>query len=212
MTTITKKQKAILDYIQDFQEDHGFSPSYREIANHFDLSSIATVFQHIKNLENRGYIRIEENEARSIEIVDTSIPTNNVSVDVIPEIATDMIPLAGLITAGEPIEAVEEKEMISVPATITSGPDDYFALRVKGDSMIEDGIFNGDCVIIRRTNTANNGDVVVALLENQFATLKRFYREKDHIRLQPANASMEPFRIKGNVKIQGVLKGLIRKY
>lgn len=211
MSTLTKKQKQILDFIHDFQRDHGYSPSYREIATRFDLSSVATVFQHIKNLEKRGYVRIVENEARSIELVEasSSIPEN---IEQVPELALDMIPLAGVITAGQPIEAIEEKEMISVPLSLTREPGEFFALKVKGESMIEDGIFDGDFVILKKQDVAHDGDIVVALIENEYATLKRYYKEKDHIRLQPANATMEPFRIKGEVKIQGKLMGLIRKY
>jgi repressor LexA len=211
MSTLTKKQKQILDFIHDFQKDHGYSPSYREIASRFGLSSVATVFQHIKNLEQRGYVTISENEARSIELVESSqsIPEN---IQQVPELAIDMIPLAGVITAGQPIEAIEEKEMISVPMNITREPGEFFALKVRGESMIEDGIFDGDYVILKKQDAANDGDIVVALIENEYATLKRYYKEKDHIRLQPANSSMEPFRIKGDVKVQGRLMGLIRKY
>lgn len=211
MSTLTKKQKQILDFIHEFQRDHGYSPSYREIASHFDLSSVATVFQHVKNLEKRGFVTIAENEARSIEIIESeaAIPEN---VTEVPELALDMIPLAGVITAGQPIEAIEEKEMLSVPLSLTREPGEFFALRVKGQSMIEDGIFDGDLVILKKQDFAQNGDIVVALIENEYATLKRYYKEKDHIRLQPANATMEPFRIKGDVKVQGKLMGLIRQY
>ncbi len=211
MSTLTKKQKQILDFIHEFQRDHGYSPSYREIASHFGLSSVATVFQHIKNLEKRGFVVIAENEARSIELVEaeSAIPAN---IEQVPELALDMIPLAGVITAGQPIEAIEEKEMISVPLHLTQEPGEFFALKVKGVSMIEDGILDGDYVILKKQDTANNGDIVVALIENEYATLKRYYKEKDHIRLQPANSTMEPFRIKGNVQVQGKLMGLIRKY
>ncbi|MFC1640773.1 transcriptional repressor LexA [Patescibacteria group bacterium] len=214
MVNLTKKQKEIFDFISDFQCDNGFSPSYREIAKRFDLSSTATVFQHVKNLESRGYVTISENEARSIELHPNNPQylDSSVNVDQVPDIASDMIPLAGLITAGEPIEAVEEKELVSVPSYCTGPKGEYFALRVKGDSMIEDGIFDGDYVVIKKQDTAQDGDIVVALLENQYATLKRYYRESDHVRLQPANSAMEPFRIKENLQIQGKLTGLIRKY
>lgn len=212
MSTLTKKQRAILDYIEDFQREFGYSPSYREIGEHFDLSSPATVFQHIKNLERRGFVTISESGARSIELVRQPSLFAGLDIDTVPELASDMIPLSGLITAGQPIEAIEEKEVISVPTTITSGAGSCFALRVKGDSMIEDGIFDGDYVILKKQDSAQDGDIVVALIDNEYATLKRYYKEKDHIRLQPANATMEPFRIKGDVKVQGKLIGLIRKY
>lgn len=211
MSTLTKKQKQILDFIHEFQRDHGYSPSYREIASRFGLSSVATVFQHVKNLEKRGFVTISENEARSIEIIESqaAIPEN---VTEVPELALDMIPLAGVITAGQPIEAIEEREMLSVPLSLTREPGEFFALKVKGQSMIEDGIFDGDIVILKKQDFAQNGDIVVALIDNEYATLKRYYKEKDHIRLQPANATMEPFRIKGDVKVQGKLMGLIRQY
>lgn len=212
MSTLTKKQREILDYIEDFQREFGYSPSYREIGEHFDLSSPATVYQHVKNLERRGYLTISESEARSIELVREPSLFGGVDIESVPQLATDMIPLAGLITAGQPIEAIEEKEMISVPTNITAGLGKCFALRVKGDSMIEDGIFDGDYVVLKKQDAAQDGDIVVALIDNEYATLKRYYKEKDHIRLQPANAAMEPFRIKGDVKIQGKLIGLIRKY
>lgn len=212
MTRLTKKQKQLLDYIRSFQDENGYSPSYREIAKHFKLSSPATVSQHIRNLEDSGFLNVTASEARSLELTQEAISETQPNYERIPELASDMIPLAGLITAGLPIEAVEEKEMFHIPSFVRKGQADVFALRVKGDSMIEDGIFDGDYVIIKRQNTAQDGDIVVALIDNEYATLKRYYREKDHIRLQPANASMEPFRIKGRLKIQGKLTGLIRRY
>jgi len=121
------------------------------------------------------------------------------------------IPLAGTIAAGEPIEAIEAKERLQVPATLADDSGKFFALKVKGDSMIEDGIHDGDYIVAEKRDSARDGEIVVALIENEYATLKRFYRENDHVRLEPANSTMEPIRAR-NVKIQGRLVGLIRKY
>lgn len=202
MITLTKKQRNILDFITHVIKSKGYSPTYREIAKKFHFSSVSTVYDHIRNLQKKGYLRYPKQDKSGINLADTARAASANS--------STNIPLVGLITAGKPIEALEEKERLNVPAYIMrKGP--HFALRVKGKSMIEDGILDGDYVIVKEENSADNGDIVVALLENQFATLKRFYKEKDHIRLQPANSSMEPFRVK-NVKIQGLVVGLIRRY
>lgn len=198
--TLTKKQRQVLDYITEFLTKKGYSPSYREIANRFKLSSVATVHQHVQTLQDKGYLQTDGGTNRSLGLT-TSRDPEKTTVD---------IPLVGLITAGQPIEALQEQETMSVPQDMV-GRGHYFSLRVKGDSMIEDGILDGDYVIIEEQDTANNGDIVVALLQNQFATLKRFYKERDHVRLQPANSSMEPFRVR-SVKIQGKVIGLLRSY
>jgi repressor LexA len=199
---LTKKQRQILDFITTFLEKHAYAPSYREIAKRFTLSSPATVHQHVKTLQDKGYLSSEGVGHRSINLTARSRP--------IPSTSVVEIPLVGLITAGQPIEALVEQEQLSIPQAMV-GRGRYYSLRVKGDSMIEDGIFDGDYVVIEERDHADNGDIVVALLENRFATLKRFYKEKDHIRLQPANSSMEPFRVR-NVKVQGKVVGLIRRY
>lgn len=202
---LTKKQFLILSFIRSFIEKEGFAPSFREIADQFHLSSLATVHQHLQVLKSKGYVDYTPGSSRSllmIEQVEDEQPG-----------ALYELPLLGLITAGQPIEAIEEKEMIRIPEVLLSRPHvgKRFALRVKGDSMIEDGIFDGDIVIINQQQTANNGDIVVALLENEFATLKRFYRETTGVRLQPANKLYKPLRVK-NVQIQGKVIGLVRKY
>ncbi|EKD49485.1 MAG: hypothetical protein ACD_63C00125G0003 [uncultured bacterium] len=202
MRTLTKKQRQIFDYIEEFMKSAGFAPSYREIAEHFGLSSVATVHDHIKSLEDKGYISISEGSARSIEILDGHFMFRDHTLE---------LPLAGLIAAGEPIEAIEGNEKITVPPDLVRG-EKCFALQVKGDSMIEDGIFDGDYVICEKHEVANNGDTIVALLENRYATLKKFYKEKDHVRLEPANSSMEPIIVREDLKIQGRVVGLIRKY
>ena len=197
---ITKKQKQILDYITEFISVNGYSPSYREIAEYFGLSSPATIYEHIKGLEDKGFIKAEEKKARSIKISKRERRERPVLE----------LPLVGTIAAGEPIEAIEEKETITVPVEMADDPT-AFVLRVKGRSMIEDGILDGDYVICERRFYPQNGEVVVALLNNEYATLKKYYREKDRIRLQPANSTMKPIYSKNPV-IQGIVKAVLRKY
>lgn len=201
MSNLTKKQSKVLDIIKTSIKDHGYAPSIREIAEEMGLSSPATVKEHIENLVKKGYLRKTGAEVRNIE------PTKKVwqlgkSIE---------LPLVGLITAGEPIEAIEDKsETVAVPTELASD-DNSYVLRVKGDSMVEDGIQDGDYVIVERSFYPKNGDVVVALLDNQYATLKRYYREKSRIRLQPANKNYNPIYVK-NPAIQGIVKGLIRRF
>ncbi len=203
---LTKKQSEILTYVQKHLDEHGYAPSYREIAEHFDLSSPATVHEHVQSLIEKGYMRAgEDGEARSLEVVQQSLSRRLLTKSVI-------LPLMGLITAGTPIEAIEENEALAVPVDFVMDPANAYVLRVKGRSMIEDGIFDGDFVIVERNPSPKNGDVVVALLDNAYATLKRFYREPDRIRLQPANSTMQPIFVKGNINIQGVVRGVIRKF
>jgi repressor LexA len=198
---LTKRQRQILDYITDFLNKNDFAPSLREIGEHFDLNSPATVHVHIENLKKRGFLKTSFNEARSIELMPIEINWAQ-AIE---------LPLAGLITAGEPIEAVEEKETIAVPADFVNDNANSYVLRVKGESMIEDGILDGDYVIIERNPSPRNGDVVVALLNNAYATLKKFYRESNRIRLQPANSNMKPIYAKDPL-IQGIVRGVIRKF
>ena len=200
---LTKKQREVLDCIEAFVRRNSYTPSYREIAEELGLSSPATVHQHIRALCDKGVINTGEHGiARSIEVVETE-PLSPMAI---------MLPLAGLITAGEPIEAIESRETICVPTDFVLDSMNSYVLKVKGRSMIEDGIFDGDFVVIERNPSPKNGDIVVALLDNAFATLKRFYREKDHIRLQPANSTMKPFIIKGDLNIQGVVRAVLRKF
>jgi repressor LexA len=200
---LTKKQREVLDCIESFVKENGYTPSYREIAEHLGLSSPATVHQHIKTLCEKGIINTgDHGAARSIELVETG-PLSPLAV---------MLPLAGLITAGEPIEAVEQNEAMAIPADFVVDPMNSYILKVKGRSMIEDGIFDGDYVIVERNPSPKNGDIVVALLDNAYATLKRFYREPGHIRLQPANSTMKPIIVKGDLNIQGVVRAVMRKF
>lgn len=204
---LTKRQREILDFITEFMNDNGYAPSIREIGDNFNLSSPATIHVHLENLRNKGFLKTSFNEARSIEIMkSTELLKTGVNWAQALE-----LPLMGLITAGEPIEAIEEHETIAVPADFVRDSANSYVLKVKGESMIEEGIMNGDYVIVERNPSPRDGDVVVALLNNAYATLKKFYREKSRIRLQPANSSMKPFYSKDPL-IQGVVRGVIRKY
>lgn len=198
---LTKKQKNVLDFITQFVKSNDYAPSYREIADNLNLKSVATVHSHIKTLEKKGYLKALYNKARSIELMPTK--TNLIK--------TINLSLVGLIAAGKPIEAVEEREMIAVPANFVTDNFNSYVLKVKGDSMIDEGILNGDYVVIERNPSPKNGDVVVALLDNTYATLKKFYREKNRIRLQPANSSLKPIYCKDPL-IQGVVKAVIRHF
>jgi len=197
---LTKRQKEIYEYVKEHIRTMGYAPSIMEIGAKFKLSSPATVHKHLSHIEEKGLIRRQQNLSRAIEL------TEDVGEAALPEFQ-----LLGLITAGKPIEVVEAREMMSLI------PDpagrDIFILRVKGQSMIDDHIQDGDYVIVERRDDARNGETVVALLDNESATLKRFYREADHIRLQPANDTMEPIIVKeGDFKIQGVVIGVLRKF
>ncbi|MFA7244359.1 MAG: transcriptional repressor LexA [Patescibacteria group bacterium] len=201
MEPLTRRQKEILDFIRNFIDENGYAPSYREIAYYFELSSTGTVAEYIAILEEKGYLSKEAMDARSIQLT--------------PAFASGIesfeIPLSGMIDAGKPIEAIRTNETIDIPRDMMGKKT--FALRVRGESMIEDGILDGDYVIIEQTNSPKNGDIVVALVDNANATLKRFYDEKNQIRLQPANSSMRPMRFaKKRVTIQGKVRGVIRKF
>jgi len=197
MDHLTPRQKEILDFIESYIASHDYAPSYREVAEFLHLSSVATVADHIENLKQKGFLTKDFNEARSLQLTPRW------------DERTFEIPLMGLIAAGSPIEAIRTNETIAIPRDMMG--KNVFALKVRGDSMIDDGIFDGDYIIIEQTATPNNGDIVVALLDNENATLKRFFKEKDHVRLQPANARYGPTRVK-KVLIQGRVKGVIRKF
>lgn len=201
MEPLTKKQKDILDYIRNFIDDNGYAPSYREIARYFELASTGTIAEYISILEEKGYLTKESMEARAIQLT----PTFDDGVEL------HSIQLMGIIDAGRPIEAIRTNETIDIPRDMMGKKT--FALRVRGDSMIEDGILEGDYVIIEQTSSPRNGDIVVALIDNANATLKRFYDEKKNIRLQPANKTMKPMLFtRDRVTIQGKVKGVIRKF
>ncbi len=200
---LTRRQKQILDFLQSYIELHGYAPSFEEIAEHFRFRSLATVHEHLTNLERKGYIQRGHNESRSIVV---KPPPGHVG-------ATEL-PLLGQVAAGEPIEAVSERETIAVPDDLVPRRGASYVLRVRGSSMIDEHIADGDYVVVHGRETADNGEMVIALVDGTSATVKRFYREKDGwIRLQPANESVRPIRVhEDNVLIQGVVVGVIRKF
>jgi len=199
---LTKRQKEILDHVRDFIEDHGYAPSFEEIAEHFQYSSLATVHEHLSNLERKGYIRKAYNESRSLELVDQR--------PVLPSIE---LPLLGTVAAGLPIEAVSDSESLAVPSDMVRRGDNY-VLRVQGDSMIEEQIRDGDYIVVNSREVAEDGQMVVALVGGDAATVKKLYREPGgRVRLQPANRVMAPIvEDADNVEVQGVVVGVIRKY
>ncbi len=201
---LTPRQEEILTYIKKYTAMHGYPPAIREICAGVGLNSPATVFVHIKNLEKNGYIKSTNNKFRTIELlVDNEYLEKN--EDVVK------VPLLGKITAGNPITAIEQPdEYFDLPASLMPKSGEVFTLHVSGESMINKGIFDNDYVIVKRQNDAKNGDIVVAMTEENEVTLKTFYKEKDHIRLQPENDTMEPL-IFPNVTILGKAIGLYRK-
>ncbi|MEX0856485.1 MAG: transcriptional repressor LexA [Gemmatimonadota bacterium] len=200
---LTKRQKEILDYVSGYIEDHGYAPSFEEIAGSFDYGSLATVHEHISNLERKGYIRKAYNQSRSIELV--SAAANPAGVE---------LPLLGEVAAGQPIEAIENRESILVPPDLLRKGGENYVLRVVGDSMIEEQIRDGDYIIVNSRPTAHDGEMVVALIDGESATVKKLYREPEgKIRLQPANERLQPMYFAADqVKIQGVVVGVIRRY
>lgn len=198
---LTKRQKELYDYIQEHIGRHGYAPTLQEIGRRFRLSSLATVHKHLKNLEEKGLIKRKWNYSRAIELAEADA-ARAVSV-----------PLLGRVAAGRPIEAIETpSERIAVPEEFLRGKNTY-VLRVVGNSMIEDGILDGDYVVVEERATANDGETVVATVNGE-ATVKRFYREKgDKFRLQPANQAMKPIVVNGSsLTIRGVVVAVLRKY
>ncbi len=201
---VTRRQREILDFISGHLDAKGYAPSFEEIARQFGFHSLATVHEHLTNLERKGYIRRAHNESRAIEIVPPKGQTG----------ATEL-PLLGLVAAGQPIEAISGNDTIAVPDELVPrrGGRSY-VLKVRGDSMIDEHIKDGDFVVVQERNQADSGQTVVALVHGDSATVKRFYREPGGwIRLQPANPTMQPLRVnERDVIVQGVVVGVIRKY
>ncbi len=196
---LTDKQKGVLAYISRYMEEWGRSPSFEEICSHFGFNSYNTVTTYLKALEQKGYIRRprKKNRKRAIEVI-SPIETRRFE-----------FPLLGRVAAGEPIEAIEDASAIEVPPSMI-GSGDYFVLQVKGDSMQEDGILDGDFVVVRKQPTAENGETVVALINNE-ATVKRYYKGKGYVKLQPAHTGMAPIHVqKGDLQIQGKVVGVMR--
>lgn len=198
---LTKKQKEVYAFVVEYVREQGYAPSYREICAALDVGSTATVHEHIKNLQRKGFLSSEDGAPRSI----------GVSAKQLMMTEAMSLPLKGLITAGEPIEAVETNEQYTVPKEMVRNPERAYVLKVKGESMIDDGILSGDHVVIEEQSTPRDGEIVVALLEGVYATLKRIYREKGRVRLQPSNKSMKPIYT-NDVIVQGVVRGVIRNY
>jgi repressor LexA len=193
----------MLDFIEKFIEENDYSPSLEEIAAGTGLSSLATVHVHLRNLETKKRIRRGWNRSRAIELVDTPQRPNSGNVE---------LPLLGRVAAGIPIEAIAIEETIEVPSQFVKG-NETFVLRVQGDSMIEEQIRSGDYIVVEKRDTAINGETVVALVGESETTVKKFYREKNNIRLQPANSTMDPIIVPASeCKIQGVVVGLLRNY
>lgn len=202
---LTERQKRILDFILDFQERSGISPTHKEICEEFGYSSYGTVHKHLKLLTEKGYIKRAWNQKRGVQVVQESVGR--------PGKPEARLPFFGLIAAGRPIESLPGHDDIGVPAhLLRAGGLDHYVLRVTGDSMIEEGIHDGDLVVVQQRNEAQSGEMVVALVGSE-ATLKRFYREGEEVRLQPANHQMEAIRVPAAVvRVQGIVVGLMRRF
>jgi repressor LexA len=200
---LTRRQKEILDYVDGYIQSHGYAPSFEEIANSFGYGSLATVHEHVSNLERKGYIRKSYNQSRSIEMVRGDATPAGIE-----------LPLLGEVAAGYPIEAIPERETILVPPDLLRKGGKNYVLRVAGNSMIDEQIRDGDFIIVNSRSTANDGEMVVALVDGESATVKKLYRERDgKIRLQPANESVPPMYFTADrVTVQGVVVGVIRRY
>ncbi|MBU5267702.1 transcriptional repressor LexA [Virgibacillus proomii] len=204
MTKLSKRQQMILDYIKEEVMNKGYPPSVREIAKAVGLASSSTVHGHLARLEDKGYIRRDPTKPRAIEILDVGEDAS------IHKEEARYVPVIGKVTAGLPITAVENiEEFLPIPVNSSSPDDNLFVLVIEGESMIEAGILDGDMVIVKQQNTAENGDIVVAMTTENEATVKRFFKEKDHFRLQPENSTMDPLIYK-EVTILGKVIGLYR--
>jgi len=235
---LTRRQKQVFDFLVSFINGHGYSPSFEEIGEGLKLSSLATVHKHMQTLEKKGFIRRGHNQSRSVEVVaiPASVPFAKTAVQPFgrrkkatdsgdghaglapvvtltpaPVLGNMEFPLLGRIAAGQPIEAVQGNETISLADFVRS--KEVFVLEVRGDSMQDEAILDGDYVLVEKLKTAHNGDIVVALVDSNDATLKRFYREGDNIRLQPSNVTMKPIIVPAaSVEVQGRVIGVLRKY
>ncbi|MET3194718.1 transcriptional repressor LexA [Bacillus sp. OAE603] len=214
MNKLSKRQAEILAYIKDEVKVKGYPPSVREIAEAVGLASSSTVHGHLERLEQKGFIRRDPTKPRAIEILGDSSPVVNEAQAVYSEIYSDImnIPVIGKVTAGIPITAVENvEEYFPLPTSVAPANEQVFMLRVEGDSMMNAGILNGDLVIVKKQFTAENGEIVVAMTEDSEATVKRFYKESDHFRLQPENDALLPILLK-QVSILGKVIGVYRTY
>lgn len=196
--TLTKRQKEVLDFVRRFVDKKGYPPTLEDVGKKLKLSAVSTVHQHVATLIEKGYLQKSGHYTRDIDISDQE--------------SMIRIPLLGTIAAGSPIEAIQEKEMIAIPKNKIPSSSEVYALRVIGNSMIDENINDGDIVLVKHQATAENGQKVVALIDNHEATLKKFYRERGQIRLQPANKSMEPIILRNgrDISIQGIVLDIIR--
>ena len=200
---LTKRQREILTYSGNYSETNGYAPSFEEIAETFNYNSLATVHEHLTNLERKGYIKRSYNESRAIEILPSDCFVRAVE-----------LPMLGTVAAGVPIESVASGESLAVPESFLRKTGNHYVLKVRGNSMIDAQISDGDFVIVNERRNADNGEMVIAMTNGTSATVKKFYREKDgRIRLQPANETMEPIYVNENdITIQGVVVGVLRRY
>lgn len=198
--SLTRKQKEVYDFIVDYIDEHGVSPTQQEIQHQFGFKSLGSVQDYLKYLKNAGYLKNDQNAVRGLVPLKTIIPEEIIR-----------IPLHGSVAAGRPIEAIESYETIEIPKYMIRHGD-HFALTVSGESMIEDGIFDGDIIIVKKQTHASNGETVIATIDNE-ATVKRYYKKSSLIELHPANSSMKPILVKDGVfEIKGILVGLLRTY
>ena len=200
---LTKRQREILTFLTSYTEGNGYAPSFEEIASQFNYNSLATVHEHLSNLERKGYIKRNYNESRAIEILPSEAFPRAVE-----------LPLMGQVAAGAPIESIAVDEHVSVPEDFVRRNGQHYVLRVRGNSMIDEQIRDGDFVVVNERQSADNGEMVIAMLGGSSATVKKFYRERDgRIRLQPANETMSPIYVHENdISIQGVVVGVLRRY
>jgi repressor LexA len=200
---LTKRQREILSYLTTYTEENGYAPSFEEIAETFRYSSLATVHEHLSNLQRKGYIKRSYNESRAIEILPTEATPRAVE-----------LPLLGAVAAGMPIEALTHGETLTVPDAFVRRSGSHYVLRVRGNSMIDEQIRDGDFVVVNERQSADNGEMVIAMLNGDSATVKKYYRERDgRIRLQPANETMQPIYVHENdISIQGIVVGVLRRY
>jgi repressor LexA len=206
MRYLTERQRDILNFIREFQKERGVAPTHREICDRFGFSSYGTVYKHLSLLEKKGLIRRDWNQKRGVEVVEKEEPAPHRDEANVRE-----LPLFGYIAAGRPLDIEVSSETIGVPEHLTSRGENY-VLKVQGDSMVEDGILDGDLVIIARRERAENGEMVVANVNGE-VTLKRLYKEGDRVRLQPANSYMNPiYAAARDVAVQGVVVGLMRRF
>ncbi len=200
---LTKRQREILTFLTSYTEANGYAPSFEEIASQFNYNSLATVHEHLSNLQRKGYIKRHYNESRAIEILPSEAFPRAVE-----------LPLLGQVAAGVPIEAMAVNESVAVPEDFVRRGGGHYVLRVRGNSMIDEHIRDGDFVVVNERQSADNGEMVIAMLSGASATVKKFYRERDgRIRLQPANETMAPMYVHENdISIQGVVVGVLRRY